>query len=90
MDSTTAVSSTREPVVEMIRRMAFNDLLDLQNVLDVQLVFGSMSMSDWEKEWAAVLGASGWTRSQYEVEIDRRWDHIDVPAAPPKRPNSKN
>lgn len=83
--------SMRGPDIEMIRRMAFNDLLELQNVLDAHLVFGTIDMCDWEKEWHAVLIASGWTVLQYEIEIDRRWDHLDaLREAPHRRPNSKN
>jgi len=57
--------------------MNFEDLLQVQDELDVQLVMGDISMSDYDREWSEILAVTGWTEKEYEEQIDRRWDYID-------------
>ncbi len=60
----------------MLRRMDFEQLLSLQDVLDVKLCFEGMSLVEYELEWLELLLASGYTPRDYELLVDRRWDHL--------------
>lgn len=58
-------------------RMDFEQLLSLQDVLDERLISGELGLFQYEREWAAVLLAAGYTARDYELGVDRRWDYID-------------
>lgn len=57
-------------------RMSFDDLASLQDDLDGRLVSGELDVFDWNRECDEVMSAAGWTQSQYEAEVDRRWEHL--------------
>jgi hypothetical protein len=59
-------------------KMAFEALLSLQQQLDERLMSRGISKADYDAEWSDTLRAAGWTRIEYERELDRRWDYIDV------------
>lgn len=58
------------------RRLDFEQLLLLQDVLDVRLVLGELSPPEHELEWTSLLSVSGYTSSEYELGIDDRWDRL--------------
>lgn len=72
------------------RQMPFEDLLRMQQQLDERLVDGTIGQSQYDDEWNNVLHTYGWSKLQYERELDRRWDYIDVlrAIAPPRTDRS--
>ncbi len=59
------------------RRLDFEQLLSLQDVLDMQLVDQTMSLDEYEREWTSLLDSAGYTPEEYERLIDQRWDDIE-------------
>ena len=73
-----AIEAIKSPEEPGRRKMAFEALLSLQQQLDERLATGELSGEEYDNEWDDVLHAAGWTRAQYERELDRRWDYMDV------------
>lgn len=65
-------------------RLEFEQLLRLQDILDVRLFLGDMTWGQYEREWLQLLAAAGYTLKEYELGIDRRWDHLHR-LGPPRR-----
>lgn len=59
-------------------RLALEELLELEAGLDDQLSMGVISDAEYDVEHAELLHAAGWTRDEYELAIDQRWDRIDA------------
>lgn len=54
----------------------FEQLLRLQDILDIRLFTGDMTWWQYEREFAALLLAAGYTYRDYQELVDRRWDHL--------------
>jgi len=65
--------------------MDFEQLLVLQDELDSQLCNRQITWEQYENEWLSLLKAAGWTHSEYEREIDERWDRLDALRTKPSR-----
>ena len=48
----------------------------MQQELDMQVAAGDVY--DYDSQWQDILRASGWTPEQYERELERRWEYLDV------------
>lgn len=59
-------------------KIAFEQLLVLQDRLDIELINGELSWSSYEREWLSLLRLAGYTIREYEILIDARWDYIEA------------
>jgi len=60
-----------------LMKLPYDDMSPLLDDLEVRLQDGTMSQSDYDREYAEVLQASGWSPLEFEQEVDRRWDFVD-------------
>jgi len=68
--------------------MVFESLLGIELALEDSLIAGEICEEEYDAETSDVLLAAGWTHDEYELEIDRRWDHLDIIKLKEGRPSS--
>lgn len=55
-------------------RMRYEDLMHLMTIIEEMLVSGQLHLSEYDKEYDAIMSASGWTVEEMNEEIDKRWN----------------
>jgi len=89
-------SLLRELVLEHIAssrrsmKLPFDQMAPLLTDLEKRLSLGDMSEIEFNSEYSDILRASGWSNSEFENEIDRRWDFVDHLRNIPDKPRVQN
>lgn len=88
-------SLLRELVLEhmtsrYVMKLPFEQMSPLLSDLEQRLQRGDMSELEFNAEYSDILRAAGWSPSEFEEEIDRRWDFIDHLRDLPSKPRVQN
>jgi len=70
-------SIIKEELLDVPKKVSIDTLSSFQERLDDMLIAGELTSQEYEKQWRDVLQSVGWSESDYENEIDRRWDYVD-------------
>lgn len=93
--SSSLKSLLRELVLEHMAsrqgmKLPFDQMSPLLTDLEQRLSRGEMSEMEFNAEYSDILRAAGWSSSEFENEIDRRWDFVDHLRNIPAKPRVQN
>ena len=71
-------------------KLPFDQMAPLLTDLEHRLSRGDMSELEFNAEYSDILRAAGWSPSEFENEIDRRWDFVDHLRNIPEKPRVQN
>lgn len=71
-------------------KLPFDQMAPLLTDLEQRLSSGDMSEMEFNAEYSDILHAAGWSPTEFENEIDRRWDFVDRLRNIPAKPRVQN
>ena len=62
-------------------KIPIEQLIKVEFYLDERFANGDIDWSEYEQEHLELINAAGWSKQEYELEIDRRWDWLGKESA---------
>lgn len=58
-------------------KIAFEDLLYVQTIIDEKLVGDHITLTEYNVTWKRLLNACGYTHDEYVKLVDERWERLE-------------